>query len=227
MDEACSLLERAAGVKLHRDPSSEKVKFLALGRWRKSLQQQDLPEQCQYIILSDHLDFVGVELRAAYPQTRRVNGEQMVNKVRNTINPWKAGKFMPLTMRPHSLNTYALSKVWYRCSCINLRVSDINSINSLTKSWLYQDLLEKPTELVMYRKKKDGGLGVQNVGVRAMALMYRLFLETAANPSFRHNLFHETLFRYHVEEEHSLPNLGFTPYCDRQFFEIIFMNAVQ
>ena len=34
VDQACALLERASGVKLHRDPSAGKVKFLALGRWR-------------------------------------------------------------------------------------------------------------------------------------------------------------------------------------------------
>ena len=58
VDQACALLERASGVKLHRDPAAGKVKFLALGRWRGVLTQEDIPQR--YIELSDHLDFVGV-----------------------------------------------------------------------------------------------------------------------------------------------------------------------
>ena len=136
-------------VKLHRDPSVGKVKFLPLGRWRGTLCQEDLPHQ--YVQLSDHLDFVGVELRATYQQTRKVNGDQLQSRVKNTVGPWKAGRFMPLTLRPFSANNYALSKVWFKCSSINLRNQDIDAINSLVKSWLYQDCLEKPRELVLYR----------------------------------------------------------------------------
>ena len=219
VDEACSLLERASGVKLHRDPASGKVKFLALGRWRGSLTQEDIPHQ--YIQLSDHLDFVGVELRSTFIQTRKVNGEQLQSKIKNTIGPWKAGRFMPITLRPFSANTYAMSKVWYKCSSINLRAQDISTINSQVKSWLYQDCLEKPGELVLYRHSEDGGLGLLNVKVRALALLIRSFLETAINPSFRHSLYHEMLFRYHVLDESSLPNPGFPPFYDSEFFKTI------
>ena len=37
VDQACSLIERASGVKLHRDPAAGKVKFLPLGRWKGTL----------------------------------------------------------------------------------------------------------------------------------------------------------------------------------------------
>ena len=60
-----------------------------------------------------------------------------------------------------------------------------------------------------------------NVRIRSLALLIRSFLETAINPNFRHSLYHEHLFRYHVMEEHSLPDPGFTPYYDRDFFNVI------
>ena len=85
VDEACAILERASGVKLHRDPEAGKVKFLALGRWRGVLSQDDLPHQ--YIQLSDHLDFVGVELRATFTTTRKVNGDMLQSRVKNTVGP--------------------------------------------------------------------------------------------------------------------------------------------
>ena len=218
VDRACALLERASGVKLHRDPSAGKVKFLALGRWRGTLSQEDIP---QFIRLSDHLDFLGVELRATFTQTRKVNGEQLQTRVSNTIGPWKSGKFMPLTLRPFSANTYVLAKVWFKCSSMNLRVQDITGINSQVKSWMYQDCFEKPNELVLYRDAKEGGLGLLNVKMRALACLIRTFLETAANPSFRHSLLHEILFRYHVLDDTGLNDPGMPPYYDDQFFKTI------
>ena len=146
------------------------------------LTQEDLPHQ--YLILSDHLDFVGVELHATYIQTRKVNGEQLQSRIKNTVGPWKAGRFMPISIRSYSVNTYALSKVWFKCSSINLRMQDINAINSQVKSWLYQDCLEKPSELVLYRQSEQGGLGLLSVKVRALALLIRTFLMTSVNPSF-------------------------------------------
>ena len=78
---------------------------------------------------------------------------------------------MPLTLRPFSANPYALSKVWFKCSAVNLRIQDINTINSQVKGWLYQDCFEKPSEIVLYRDTKDGGLGLFNVKIRAFALV--------------------------------------------------------
>ena len=164
---ACALLEKASVVKLHRDLAAGKVKFLALGRWRGTLTQEDIPHQ--YIILSEHLDFVGLELRATFVQTRKSNGDQLQTRVKNTVGPWKAGRFMPLTLRSYTANNYALSKVWFKCSSMNLRTQDISSINSQVKSWMYQDCLEKPSELVLYRSSEHGYLGLFNVKIRALA----------------------------------------------------------
>ena len=86
---------------------------------------------------------------------------------------------MPLTMSPHSLNTYALPKLWHRCNTINLRVGDINNINKESKSWLYTDLLEKPEELALYRHPVDSGLGLHHIKVKALAYQITYFLETA------------------------------------------------
>ena len=153
--------------------------------------------------------------------TRKVNGDLLQSRVKNTVGPWKAGRFMPLTLRPFSANNYALSKVWFKCSSINLRTQDIDNISSQVKSWLYQDCFEKPNELVLYRESHAGGLGLFHVKTRSLALLIRSFMETACNPAFRHNLLHEILFRYHVLGEVTLPNPGFLPYYDQEFFSTI------
>ena len=128
IDKGSSLFEAASGCKLHRNPSSGKVKLLPLGKWRNSLKMEDLP--VNYVAISDHLDMVGVTLKANYTLTRQINGDQLVERVSKTIGPWKGGRFMPLTLRCHSVNTYCFSKLWFECGSTDLRQGDITKITS-------------------------------------------------------------------------------------------------
>ena len=114
VDQSAALFEKASGYILHRDPSSGKVKFLPLGRWKGTLTKEDLP--VNYIALSDHLDMVGVQLKATITQTWKVNEDILQERVSNTIAPMRGGKFMPLTQSGHSINTYCLSKIWFKSS---------------------------------------------------------------------------------------------------------------
>ena len=219
VDRASSLFENSSGCRLHRDPKSGKCKFLPLGRWRGSLTQEDIP--CAYMVLSDHLDMVGVELKATHTQTRKVNGDALQSRVQNTVGPWRSGRFMPLTQRPWSINSYALSKVWYKCNSVDLRVADISSITSKVKSWLYADQFEKPEELILYRPSTHGGLGMHHVKFKALAILIRSFLETAVNPKFLHNLYHSSLYKYHVLLQQDTPDPGLPPYYSQSFFDTI------
>ena len=66
-DKGAALFEKAAGTRLHRDPLSNKCKFLPLGRWRRHLKQEDIPTP--YMCLTDTLDMVGVRSCATHGQT--------------------------------------------------------------------------------------------------------------------------------------------------------------
>ena len=79
---------------------------------------------------------VGVELKATWQQTRKANGDIVQARVANTINAWRSGKFMEMTARPWSINSYALTKAWFGCHTVDLRVTDITSITRKLKSWL-------------------------------------------------------------------------------------------
>ena len=219
IDYAMALFEKASGCRLHRDPTSKKCKFLPLAKWRNKLKQEDIP--CPYMTLTDELDMVGVELRATWTQTRKANGDAVQGRVTNKTNLWRGGKFMPLNMRSWSVNTYCLSKVWFKTHSVDLRAMDINNINRAVKSWLYADMFFKPEERILFRPGNFGGLGMQNVHCKALAGLIRTFLETACNPDFRHSLFHEILFKYHVLEDRSLENPGMPPFYSASFFETI------
>ena len=38
-------------------------------------------------------------MRATFQQTRKVNGEQLQDRVKCPVGPWKAEKYMPVTLR--------------------------------------------------------------------------------------------------------------------------------
>ena len=219
VDRACKLFEQASGCKMHRDPASNKCKILALGRWKGTLQQEDIP--LPYLRLTDHLDYLGVKLFANYPTTRRENGEILKQKIKDRIKNWKSGKFLPLTSRPWSINIYCLPKLWYRTGCVDLRIGDSDTISSSVKSWLFQDMLEKPQELVTYRPTEQGGLGVHNVKARAKAMLIHTFLSQAICPKFPSNQYHNSLYRWHVLEDRTIPDPGRPPYYSVEFFTTI------
>ena len=127
---------------------------------------------------------------------------------------------MALTMRPHLINSTAFSKLFHRCTTGDLRVCDTMAITKQVKSWLYADMLEKPELLALHRNVEDGGLGLHNVEIRALAFLISSFLETSCHPKFRHNLYHEALLRYYVLDEAILkPEIP--PYFRGNFFSTI------
>ena len=215
VERVMTIFELSSGCKMHRTPGSAKCKFLPLGKWRNSLTQDMVP--FDFFTLSDHLDFLGVTLMATYSSTRKANGDILKERVRNTVGPWKGGRFMPMNLRAHSVNCFAYSKLYYRCNVIDPRAEDVKYFTSQAKSFIYADMLEKPQEEALYRGVGEGGLGLYNIKQRALAALIFTFLQTAVNPKFRRNYFHETLFRHCVLGE-SLPIPSIPPYFLGEFF---------
>ena len=210
-----TIFEQSSGCMMHRTPGSSKCKFLPLGKWRNSLTQAMVP--FDFFTLSDHLDFLGVTLMATYSSTRKANGDILQERVRNTIGPWKGGRFMPLNLRAHSVNCFAYSKLYYRCNVIDPRVADVKYFTSQAKSFIYADMLEKPQEEILYRGVNEGGLGLFHIKHRALAALIFTFLQTAINPNFRRNYHHESLFNHYVLGV-SQSSLKIPPYFMGEFF---------
>ena len=160
---------------------------------------------------------VGVQLCSTWSETRRKNGDRLREKTKQIIGKWRIGKFMPLVLRPYSANAYALSKIWFRCSTINLRESDFSQINSSLKCWLYADMLMKPEETVLFRSQKEGGLGLLSIKFRSLAYLTRTFLEIAAHPNYLHSQFLHCLYKRYVLDQ-MLPCPPAPPYYNKDFF---------
>ena len=127
---------------------------------------------------------------------------------------------MPLNLRPHSVNVYAFSKLMYRCNTIDLRIEDIKTFNKTVKSFIYTDLLEKPCELILYRDIDTGGLGLIHIQTRAKAALISTFLQTAVNPKFIRNSYHNYLYRHFIMGE-NFPKPDIPPNFAGDFFPSI------
>ena len=174
----------------------------------------------RFFSLSDKLDFLGVTLNATYTLTQRVNGEALKERIQKVVGPWRGGRFMCLNMRPHSVNNYAFSKLLYKCNTIHPRVEDKNFFSMTAKSFISADLLEKPNKHVLHQEIKDGCLGLICISSRAKAAFITTFLQTAINPNFIRNSYHNLLYRHFVLEEQT-PIMIRPPYFGDGFFETI------
>ena len=79
-------------------------------------------------------------------------------------------------------------------------------------------MLLKPSEVSLYREVRQGGLGLIHIESICKAKLTTVFIQTAANPRFMESLLHNYLYRYHILEEHNLPN---PPYYSETFFNSI------
>ena len=217
VDQGATLFEKSSGCRLHRDPTSDKCKVLLLGSW-KALEQEEIP--LPFLRITDSLDMLGVQLLAKYTDTRQCNGDILTNMIKGKTDLWKAGKFVPFCARSFSINCHALSKIWYRTSCVDVRKGDIKKMTSFIKGWIYQDKLVKPQEELLYRSVKDGGLGLFHLESKVLANLICCFLETAGHPDFHENFFHRSLLDFHVRGI-GVKDPGRPPYYSQEFFAII------
>ena len=106
LDQIISLFEKSSGSRLHRDPATRKCQLLALGRW-SNWKQSNSP--LDYMSVVQELNILGVKMTRSSVTSRNVNGEELVKRVRDTINGFKAGRFLPLVSKPWIANCYVMS----------------------------------------------------------------------------------------------------------------------
>ena len=128
---------------------------------------------------------------------------------------------MALSQRPWSVNSYLLPLVWFHCHSIDMREGDFSKLSSLVKSWVFADCLEKPGELITYRQRGEGGLGIHHIKSKSKAILIKSFIESALNSKYKRNEYHNALFKWHVLKETNLQNPGLPPYYSASFFSDI------
>ena len=86
---------------------------------------------------------------------------------------------------------------------------------------MYADQLETPEEIIQYRPRKSGGLGMIHVKYKATAELIRSFIETALDQRFKQNLFHFSIYQWNILYNRDIPDPGRYPYLTEEIFALI------
>ena len=210
------IFEQASGCRLHRNRETMKVKLMPLGGWHGKLRQQDLPDQCQHIAVTDQLDMLGMPLLATIRKTIKASGDELQEKVKKLAGSWLI-RFMCITQRPWSVNSYLLPKGYHKCHCIPLRECDIKEVKKQINRFVYCDQAEKPGELVEVRGRENGGLGLHDFRNKGKAMLCRAFMETAADPKYKHSVFQQAIYQAHILENNEIIAPALPPYYNESF----------
>ena len=198
LDRTLSLFEKATGSRLHRNAESRKCNSLTLGRWSR-WSQADSP--LNYMSIVSEINMLGVTLGRNSSKSRAANGEELVKRVQKKLSIYKSGRFSPLTCKPFTANTYLLSKITHRCGVISMRAADTRKIQSLIKTWITQELLQKPPEMILFRDPAEGGLGLISVEARSTANLIKNFVDLGHEKSKHKTLYMSSVYRAFVSDE--------------------------
>ena len=201
LDTILASFEAASGSRLHRsaEPTNQKCAVVPLGRWAGWT-----PADCplDYMKVVDHINLLGVKLARTTSKTRELAGSDLVSSVQSKLNHFRAGRHSPLVLKPHLANVYLLSKISHKSAAVHLYKTDVQKLQFAIKSWTTQELLKKPKELLLYRSKEDGGLGLVNVQARAIANLTRAFLQSVLSSSYS-----RAIYNAFVKEEEDAKQL--------------------
>ena len=201
LDTTLASFEAASGSRLHRsvEPTNQKCAALPLGRWA-GWSSADCP--LDYMKVVDHINLLGVKLARTTSRTRELAGSDLVSSVQSKLNHFRSGRHSSLVLKPHLANVYLLSKISHKSAAVHLYKTDVQKLQHAIKSWTTQELLKKPKELLLYRRKEDGGLGLVNVQARAIANLTRSFLHSVLSSSYS-----RAIYRAFVQEEEDAKQL--------------------
>ena len=76
--------------------------------------------------------------------------------------------------------------------------------------------MKNPKKKFSIGKKEDGGLNLTNIKHKMRAYLLTNFLQTAINEDFNQNLYHKSLYDYHIHNFGLNPPLP--PYNSKEFF---------
>ena len=198
LDRSLKLFELASGCQFHRDPHSQKCTVMPIGnRWKNKIKNNcPLP----FLQVTDHIDVLGISLYQSWTSTRTKTGEKLLKKISTITGKWNRGRFYDLLLRPHIVNTYLFSNIWYCASVIDLKVTDVNSIQSMSNKYIHSNSALRPEAISNYANKRTGGLGTIHVKSKATAILIKNVLNDA-----KVNLYMNAVVRKYCDEEDLLP----------------------
>ena len=216
LNDSLKIFELASGCKFHRDPKSQKCKVMPIGSWKRWLLQENVP--LPFLKVADHLEILGAKYFESWSKTRSYIGENLIETVKFKANKWSGGRFYELLQKPHIVNTWMFSNLWYNASVIDLKCGDMDKIQQYGNKYVYKGsgTPRRPEKEVNYIDKNDGGLQITHIRAKCNALLVKyLLLESETN------CYINAVIRRYVMKEEVLPKPVEPPYMTKEVKENI------
>ena len=68
-------------------------------------------------------------------------------------NKWKGGRYNEFLLRPHIVNTYLFSNIWYAAGVVDLQLGQLNEIQKCGNQYVHSDCFLKPQNIVNYQRR--------------------------------------------------------------------------
>ena len=150
--------------------------------------------------MSDHLEILGVKIYESWSKTRRAAGEELRIRIKSICDKWRRGRFYDLLLRPHVVNSYMFSNIWHKAGSINLLCTDLDKMQSEGNDYVFADCYLRPEKVVNYLEKNAGGLEINHVRSKAMALFIKNILE-----NMNTNIYLDAVVRKYCKDEDIYP----------------------
>jgi len=173
-------------------------KVTPIGRWKEWITQEAVP--LPFLLVTDHLEILGVKMYESWSKTRRAAGEELEVKIKHIRDKWRRGRFYELLLRPHVVKTYLFSNMWHKAGSVNLLCTDLDKIQSEGNDYVFADCYLRPEEVVNYLGKNAGGLEINHIRSKALALFIKNILE-----DMNTNIYIDAVVRKYCKDEDVYP----------------------
>ena len=163
-----SEFENVSGLMMHRDPARGKCQALPFGSHRDF---QDWPE---WVTVRSSMKIVGV-IFSNSESLEKINSELVLKSFNDKLHA-SYGIRGTILQKVYFVNTYLFSKLWYVAQCFMIEKKIISQILKIAMKFIYAGENERPVQVVNFRDRSAGGLGLVNPSLKCMALLIRTML---------------------------------------------------
>ena len=166
--------ESVSGVKMHRDRRLKKCNILCFGTHR----DYEWPDWVN--ICSEMKVIGGIFTNNANGSLEKLNSSLVKSKfIGKVMENW--GLRGTLGQRAYFVNSFCLSKMNYLSQVFKIEPKVIREIKMKALQFVYVGYNERPVQVINFRGREDGGIGLIEPGIKAKSLlihnMFREFQE--------------------------------------------------
>ena len=157
------VFEEAAGARINKD----KTEGLWIGSW-KNFEPTILNYTAGINWTSKHVKFLGIYVGNNQDYLNQLNTDATIEDIKTNLKFWR-GKYLSKKGIVRVINTYVLSKLWYKTEVINLLQTQIKTIEDAIFSTIWNGKLAKINRQVLKLPYNEGGLALTDINTKIIS----------------------------------------------------------